>query len=661
MSGLKKLFEPIQIGSMVLPNRIIMPALTTLFDVEGGDRYGNFYAERAAGGAALLILGALQALYPGRGGKSGWIPDESVQEKGMVKINHDLYIPRLQAWTKAIHDAGGKAAAQIATYGFWAPGGLGAPAEEVSPSGVRLEGDDYRPGLERLTVVRGGRPLKTEEIPMIVEQIGDAAVRAQKADFDAVELQALGGNLLSRFLSPATNKRTDQYGGSLENRARMLLEAVDSIKRKLGDSFPLICRINGEDFIPGGMTLDDYKQLAPMLEARGVHAINLMPGWYETRRPMNQMAVRRGEFIYVAAGIKEVVKIPVAANIRINDPMMAEQAIADGKADLIAVCGPLIADPEMPKKAREGRLEEVRFCMGCCNCWSELAGTFKPIACSVNARVGREAETVLTPAAEPKTVWIVGGGPGGMEAARVAALRQHRVTLFEKNAQLGGQLIFADLPPHKGEWQELIRYLRVQLDKLGVDVRLNHTFGPDDLKAGKPDVLIVASGAKPFLPPIPGIDSGHVMSAVEALSGRKAVGDRVVIIGGGSVGCETAELLVEKGKQVTIVEMLDEIAKDVDFWNQWVLLDRLKKLNIQMETGLKATAITEKGVETERAGQPVFFEADSVIIAVGSRADDSLFQSVKVLFPDAMKIGDCAGPRRVKQAVEEGFMTASRL
>lgn len=661
MTGLTKLFEPIKIGSIELPNRIIMPALTTFYDLEGGNRFADFYAERAAGGAALFILGALQALYPGRAGKSGWIPDESVKEAGIVKINHDNYIPRLQNWTDAIHKAGGKAAAQLAVYGFWAKGGLGAPAEEVSPSGVRLEGDDFRPGLDRLTFIRGGRPLEVDEIPMIIEQVGDAAVRAIKSGFDAVELQALGGNLLSRFLSPVTNKRTDEYGGPLENRARMLLETIDNIKQKVGPDYPLICRINGKDCIPGGMELEDYQKLAPMLEERGVHAINIMAGWYETRRPMNQMAVKRGEFIYLAEGIKKVVNIPVAANIRINDPMLAERAIAENRADLIAICGPLIADPEMPKKAREGRLDEVRMCMGCCNCWSDLAGRFQPIGCSVNAQVGKEASTRIVPTDSPKDIWIVGGGPGGLEAARVAAMRNHRVTLFEKSDRLGGQLNYADLPPHKGEWKEFIRFLSTQMEKLGVDVKLNQACTRSDVTSGKPDVLIVATGAVPAIPPIPGIDGNNVLTAIDVLTERRQTGEKVVIIGGGSVGCETAEFLVEKGKKVTIIEMLENIAQDVDLWNRWVLLDRLKEQGIGMETGVKAEKITEEGVFAEKDGESVLFKADTVIAAVGAKADNTLAEELQQVFPDLIQIGDCSTPRRVKQAVEEGFQAALHI
>jgi 2,4-dienoyl-CoA reductase (NADPH2) len=653
--NLKKLFEPLQISTLTLPNRILMPALTTFYDFEGGNRFTDFYVERVRGGVGLIILGAFQSLYPGRAGKSGWIPDESVKEKGPAKLNHDFYIDRLSKWTDAIHESGGLVAAQVATYGYWAKEGFGTPAEEISPSGVRLEGDAFRPGLENLTFIRGGRPLTVDEIHTICDQVGEAALRAKKAGFDAIELQALGGNLLSRFLSPVTNRRSDAYGGSLENRARMLLEAIANIKEKLGHTFPLLCRINGEDFIPGGMNLDDYKELAPMLEKAGVHGLDLMPGWYETRRPMNQMCVPRGAFIYLAEGLKQVVRIPVAANIRINDPVVAEQALAQGKADLIAMCSPLIADPELPRKAREGRLEDIRMCTGCCTCWSDLAEKFQPIGCSVNAQVGKEAQLVIAPAKERRKIWIIGGGPGGMETARVAALRGHKVTLFEKQGQLGGQLLYADLPPHKGEWKYFVQYLSTQIRKLGVDVRLNQEITVKDVENGKPDAVVVATGATPLIPSIPGAQGTKVATAIDVLTGRRRAGRSVVIIGGGSLGCETAEFLAETGTKVTVLEMLPRMGNDIDLWNRWILLDRMTASGIQMETNAKAEEITETGVRASTEGQSRVYSCDTVVLAVGAQAEDALFQALEGRVPALHKVGDCRKPQKVKQAVADGF------
>ena len=546
-------------------------------------------------------------------------------------------------------------AAQLAVYGFWARGGYGTPAEEVSPSGVRLEGDQYRPDLDGLTFIRGGRALEIEEIRMIEAEVARSAERAVRAGFDAIELQALGGNLLSRFLSPLTNQRDDAYGGSLENRARILVETVAAIKKVVGDDFPLICRINGDDLLEGGMVPEDYQLLVPLLEAAGVHALNLMPGWYETRRPVNQMNVSRGAFVYAAAALKKVAHIPIAANIRINDPQMAEQVLAAGNADLVAMCSALMADPYLPQKAQEGRLEDIRPCVACCNCWSDLAGRRIPIGCSVNARMGMESKYVITPAEKPKSIWVVGGGPAGMEAARVAALRGHRVTLYDNRDQLGGQMLYADLPPHKGEWQEYIRYLSVQLKKRDVEVKLNQKVEADEIIAAGPDAVILATGARSLIPAIAGVKGDHVATCVEVLTGQKAAGDRVVIIGAGSVGCETAEYLIEQGKKVTLLEMQDDIGPDVDYWNRWVLLDRLNNTDIRMVVNARAEEITSGGVQVNVGGQSEFITADSVVLAAGAQSHNPLLARLDGKVKELHSIGDCAKPQKVRQAVDAGF------
>lgn len=653
MTSLKHLFDPIHIGPLKLKNRIIMPAVTTLYEFEGGSRYFDFYAERARGGVSLIIIN-LQALYPGRAGISGAVPDDSARVAGPIKINHDAYVPRLKGLTQAIQTNGGKAAAQLAVYGFWAKDGYGTPAEEVSPSGVFLDGDQYRPGLENMSFIRGGRPLSIDEIIQIEAEVADAAERALTAGFDAIELQALGGNLLSRFLSPLTNQRTDAYGGSLENRARMLTETIAAIKKRVGD-FPLICRINGDDLMSGGMNAKDYQELAPLLADAGVHALNLMPGWYETRRPVNQMNVPQGAFVYAAEALKQVVDIPVVANIRINDPIMAENIIADGKADIIAMCSALMADPALPEKARRNQLADIRKCVACCNCWSDLAGRRIPIGCSVNARMGMEKAYKLNPTERPKTIWVIGGGPGGMEAARVAAKRGHRVVLFDNRDRLGGQLLYADLPPHKGEWSTFITYLRSQLEQLDVDIRLNTRITIEDVEKGQPDEVIVATGARSLIPPIPGVEGDNVCTCVEVLTGKKQAGQQAVIIGGGSVGCETAEFLSDSGKTVTIIEMQSEIAPDVDFWNRWVLIDRLERTGISMLTNAQADEITPRGVQLTVNQESRFIPADTIVLAAGAVAHNGLLQKLQAQFDNIHPVGDCLKPQKVRQAVESGY------
>jgi 2,4-dienoyl-CoA reductase (NADPH2) len=362
-----------------------MPAITTHFDFdESSHLWENFYAERARGGAGLLIIGALQSLYPGR---RAYV--------GRVNLHHDGDMPRLRKLTTAIHNSGGKASAQIATYDYWAKNGTKSTADYVGPSEVTIPTNGLHPNFSQAEYLPRNRSLMVEEILMIEEAVGDAAVRAQKTGFDAIELQVVGGSLLCRFVNPFTNRREDQYVGPLENRTRFIVEAITNIHRKTGHDFPLICRIPGIDMVPWGLTLDNWKAVALIIEKAGAHALSIYPGWHETREPRHQMCVPRGGFVYVAEGIKEVVRIPVIANIRINDPILAEQILEEGKADLIAMGTPLIADPDLPRKAKENRLEDIRMCTACCNCWDDVMRG-EAITCSVNARVGKESKQPIS-------------------------------------------------------------------------------------------------------------------------------------------------------------------------------------------------------------------------------------------------------------------------
>jgi 2,4-dienoyl-CoA reductase (NADPH2) len=626
-----RLFEPIAIGSLTLKNRVVMPPITTLYDYEGGTRFVDFFAERARGGVGMITIN-LQALYPGRAGQSALVPEESLAERGALTLSHDAHVCRLTTLTQTLRKHDCRACAQLAVYGFWARDGYGTPAEALSPSGITLAGPQYRPGLERLSSIREGRPATVDDLHMIQRDVAKAARRAMDAGFDAVQVQALGGNFLSRFLSPLTNARTDEYGGRLENRARMMLETIRAVRSEVGDDVPVLVRINGDDLLPGGMVPEDYQPLVPMLEDAGVDAIDVMPGWYETRQPVNQMSVPRGAFVYASEALKQVARVPVSANIRITDPGLAERILQEGRADLIDICTPLVADPEWPNKAREGRIDDIRLCTGCCNTY------------------------VIRPAVEARHVVVVGGGPAGMEAARVAASRGHRVTLFERREILGGQLLFAELPPHKGEWRTFTTYLTSQMRTLGVDVRLGKKTTADEVIAERPDVVIVATGARPARPVIPGFDLPQVATCVDVLTGKKPTGQRVVIIGGGCNGSETAEFLSDQGKTVTIVEVRDEVALDVDFWNRWVLMDRLMAAVIRMLVNAKVTAITAAGVTVAAGGQPTqFVEADSVVYAIGSQPYNPLAFELEGRVPLLHVIGDCDTPQRVRQAVDAGF------
>jgi 2,4-dienoyl-CoA reductase-like NADH-dependent reductase (Old Yellow Enzyme family)/thioredoxin reductase len=640
MSQLRKLFEPIKIGQMELKNRIVMPAMVLGLGANGmvTDRFKDFYAERARGGVGLIVIGLVPPLY------TGPFPP------GIVGIYSDEFILGLREFADLMHKCGAKVAMQISALGVLAKGD--GSLELVGPSDVTV---DRRPDAPK------PRPLTVDEIRRIVEAYGDGARRAREAGFDAVELNAIGGTgLISHFLSAHTNKRPDSYGSNLENRARLLLECVESVKQKAGKDYPLLCRVSGADFMEGGNTLEDTKIVAPMMERAGIHAINVSTGWHEAPVPFIQMSVPRANWIYLAEGVKQVVRIPVIGGTRIPDPRLAEQILAEGRVDMVYIARPLIADPEWPNKAREGRFDEIRPCIACSLCFDGLMEA-RSIRCSVNARAGREAEYSIEPAKQPKRVFVIGGGPAGMEAARVASLRGHEVILADNRNQLGGQLLVAVLPPHKEELGCLTRYLAGQMEKLGVKVRLGREVTVKTVEKLKPDVVIVATGAAPKMPDSPGVGRKKVATAIDVLTGRREVGERVAIVGGGLVGCETAEFLAEKDKKVTILEMLDRIGADIGRTTRWVTMGRLRSLGVRMERNAKVEEITDKGVRATRNGGSEFFEADSVVLAVGMEPNRELARKLEGKVEALYVIGDSAQPGKITEAIESALRVAREV
>jgi len=646
------LYQPVKIGQLELPNRIVFPAITTLFDthydLKGEECSESFYAEIARGGVGLMVIGALQALYPGR-------------RENRVAINDDKYRPELTRWVKAVHRNGSIAAAQLAVWNYWAPGGVGTQPENVSPSGVVTGPPGGFPqGLDPQKLGAISRPLLRDEILQIESEIARAAARAAAIGFDAIEIPAVSGNLFSRFITPFTNLRTDEYGGSLENRLRFLAETIRLVKLKLGE-FPIICRIPGIDMMPGGLTLDDSKQIAPQLTQAGVDAISIMPGWYETREPRHQMYVDRGAFVYLAEGIKQVVDIPVCTNMRINSPRLADQIIHEGRADLVAMGRALLADPEMPNKYRLGRERQIRQCVACCVCYEEIA-VDRPCCCSVNARLGHEQERTIIPAEHPRRVFIAGAGPAGLEASRVAALRGHKVTLFEKSTELGGQLRVAVLPPHKAEWQSFTDYLVNEINRLGVEVRLQCELTTEIVKLEAPEAVIIAAGATPLTPNIPGIGLDNCVYATDLLAGARPAGQNVVIVGGGLIGCETADLLARAGKQVTVIEMRSEAGLDIGVHNRWLVLERLRRAGVKMISRAKVVAISPQGVEIETEHCRETVPSETVAIAAGMTCrNGTLASDLNKSGIPVYRVGDCVQPDRVRQAVEQGFLAGSSV
>lgn len=642
MGGTDHLFQPIRLGSLELPNRLVMASLTTNYDVE---QQKHFYVERACGGVGLIVTGALQTLYPGRR-----------HDLEHVHAHGDDDVPILRDWVDAIHAAGDtKVAAQLVAYGYWAKGGRHSTAEDIAPSAVELPLEGSHPYVAKAEFRPKARALTLDEVHLIEESIGESARRVKEAGFDAIELQILAGNVLHRFLSTFTNRREDEYGGSFENRSRIVVRVLERIRAQVGADFPVMARIGMADLVPWGMTEEEWLEVARLLEANGVVGFSIYPGWHETRVPRHQMSVPRGAFVHLAEALKRVTALPVITNVRINDVFLADRIIAEGKADLVAMGSPLLADPHLPLKAREGRPEDIRMCTACCTCWNNLKGA-QVVTCSINAQLGREEELTIEPTMQPRKVFVVGGGPGGLETARVAATRGHKVTLVERRPEIGGQLIEAARPPLKEEWGTLVEWYRTQLDKLGVEVRLNEECTVETVKRAEADVIVLATGANPAVPPIPGVLGSNVLTSIDVLQTEDLPGERAVVIGAGATGCEVAEYLEERGKQVTLIEMSNQIARDVRIWNRWVLVQRLEASEIRIESEAMVTAITPTGVQILRRGlYPEFFEADLIVLSSGVRPENELAKELEGGGKVVYGVGDCVAIGQVDEAVASGF------
>ncbi|MCS7139588.1 MAG: FAD-dependent oxidoreductase [Candidatus Nezhaarchaeota archaeon] len=631
-----KLFEPIEFSGIKVKNRIVMPAVELHYHtIEGGvtDRLLNFYRKRAEGGIGFAIVGVAKIEPHFFGG---------------IAAYDDKYIPDLKKIVDVFHEHDVKCALQL-----WHPGRYEVPLDTnrvpVAPSPIPP------PIFTKLTP----RELTKGEILQIEEEFADAALRAKKAGFDAVELIGSAGYLISQFFSPATNKRTDEYGGSIENRARFAVEIIERIKEKCGRNYPVMIRIPGDEFIEGGNTVREMKQIAKILEVAGIAAINVMAGWHESKVPLTTMLVPRGGFAYLAAEIKSVVSVPVIASHRINDPFVAEKILQEGMADMVAMLRALIADPELPKKAMEGRFDEIRYCVACNQGCLDMAFQGQPVTCLVNPIVGRESEFENLRADHPKKVVIVGGGPGGCEAAELLAIKGHKVVLFEETSMLGGQLNLAARSPVAYEFAEVSKYYMNVLPKLGVDLRYNTRADVEEVLAENPDVVIIATGASPLIPKIPGIE--NAVTAFDILAEKKKAGERVVIIGGGGVGCYVAAKLVNDGKKVTIVEMLPKIGGDLGISTRWTILLYLRERGVEMLTNTKAVEIKSDAVVVEQDGMVKRIPCNTVVVAVGTRSNDGLYDKLRGRVKEIHKIGDCVTPRKALDATREAAELALKI
>ena len=647
---LQNLFQPITIGDMTLKNRIVMAPMGTGYNDPGGyvsQRNIAYYAARARGGVGLITTEGACVDYPQGYGGGGLIIDD------------DKFIPGLSRLAKSIRKEGAHVSIQLIHAGRYSPSRV-TGMQAVAPSAIASRYTGEMP-----------RELTNREIEGIIEKFAEAAARAKQAGFSAVELVGNSGYLISQFMSTITNKRTDRFGGDAAGRATFLVEIIKAIREKVGKGFPISCKLSIDEFMGVPDTIEDSKIVARLAEKAGADIIHCWAGWHEASIPMMPMSVPRGAFVYLAEAIKEVVSVPVTTVGRINDPVLADRIIGEGRADLVAMGRALIADPELPNKAAEGRLDEIRMCIGCCYCLETAIASARDgdresaVKCTVNAEVGLEWNGPVKPASKAKDVLIVGGGPAGLEAARVLAERGHRPTVWERKKRLGGNVNLASIPPHKQEIDNVYRYLSRQMDVLGVEVELGREATPEMILESGFTEVVVATGAVPLVPMVQGIEKDTVVPAPEVLKGR-LTGERVVVVGGGLIGCETAEFLAEKCKKVTVVEMLERIGADIGPANRFFTLERLKKLGIQMRPKSRLVAVTDAGTIVDHQGQEQSIEADTVVIATGMKADDWLYASLKSRLPAGSQIhlhpiGDCAGARRIADAIREGWQVGCRI
>jgi 2,4-dienoyl-CoA reductase-like NADH-dependent reductase (Old Yellow Enzyme family)/thioredoxin reductase len=640
-----RLFEPCTIGNVEIPNRIAMPPCTTNLAREGfvSDCTVDYYAEIGRGGVGLIIVE--DSIVDSSNGRHTY---------NDLLVDDDKYIPGLRRLAQAIRAGGAKAALNLSHAGT----GAGRPYVKRGMSPVAPSAIPDHPG----EVVP--RELRIEEIVELEDKFAEAALRAREAGFDVLSLHGAHGYLIYQFISPTRNHRQDIYGGDLTGRMRFLLEIIRKTKAKVGDDYPILVRIAAIERAEGGHTLDDGKEISRRLEAAGIDCISasvdygLNPARRDIPPTTAPMRVPRACYVYLATALKEVVSIPVMTANRIVTPQLAEEILEQGKADIIGIGRGVIADPEWAKKAIEGRELEIRHCIACQYCLSR-ATALGDIRCAVNVAAGREAECRIAPATVPKTIFIAGGGPAGLEAARVATLRGHKVHLFEKE-KLGGQLNLACIPPGKAEVRIFLDFEERQINQLGVKVE-NQELTPEAVKEGKPDAVVVATGARPLVPSLPGVEKQNVCNTWQVLRGEVTVGDRVVIIGGGEVGAETANHLAAQGKRVTIVEMMDRMVADGYPYGRELLLFDLAGLGVDLRTSTTAKEITDDGVVVDYEGKQELVKADTVVLALGTQPNNELFEQLKGIVDELYTVGDCAEARKLANAVEEGFKTALKL
>lgn len=656
-----KLFEPIRIGEVEIKNRVAMAPMGALglLNPDGslGPRGVDYYTERAKGGVGLIITSVFKV-------------ENEIESLPLVPLVSRTAIASFGELSEAVHALGSKIFVQL-TAGF---GRVAMPhmlrGRQVSASAIPTY---WEPS-------KACRELETGEVEQLIQCFGDAAEILAAAGIDGVELHGHEGYLFDQFTTALWNRRTDPYGGDLAARLKFPIAALQEIKRRAGQSFPVQYRFGlkhyikglnsgalaGEKFVEAGRDIEEGLQMAKMLEDAGFDALHVDAGcydsWYWAHPPVYE---ENGCMIDMAARAKKQVKIPVIGVGKLGLPELAERVIAEGKADIVAIGKSLLADAFWVEKVMEGRPEEIRPCIGCHDgCMGRLSQG-KPLSCAVNPATGRERAYRIERAEKPRKVMIIGGGAAGLEAARVASLRGHKVTLYEKTNLLGGHLREASVPGFKKDLGRLLNWYHIELKKLDLEIKLNSEVKPDLVEREKPDVLILATGSKPAMPKIPGLEKEKVTTAIDLLLGKKKAGEKVFVLGGGLIGCETALWLAQQGKKVTIGEILKDLmiaGIPVQHMNRMMLMNLLKFHKVDVLVNTSLLEVTEDGVLLSDPGSgKKNVKVDTVVVAVGLSPEQDLYNSLRGKSPGLFLIGDSRKAQNVMGSIWDAFVVATHI